>query len=352
MSTNRRPRGLTRVELIVLIVIVVVLVGLIIPAVDSAREAGRRASCMNKTRQIGLAFQNYASTFNNSFPPSASLTKAPDGTGTVGGWSFLVRLLPFMEYDALYKTLPTRWRSGGHLEPSDHYGDEHPAQRIRLPKQSAGVHAAAISGHHQLQGHGSHDPRQPCDGREPAGNAAVWHHVADPWHTAASSRWCDISRHRQLPACRHPRRPFAYDLHDRNDRRGCQPLDGWQRGHAGRYAAEQFAHGHDTASHRITTSPRPVLTTLRAQTPPSRKPVCEHSSRMISALQVPMLASTKIPGFGQTPPAYGPSSMHPGVVICGMGDGSVQPISKQIDAANLFFLITKNNNDPFWALAP
>jgi len=33
-----------------------------------------------------------------------------------------------------------------------------------------------------------------------------------------------------------------------------------------------------------------------------------------------------------------------------MGDGSVQAISQQIDAANLFFLITKNNNDPFYAL--
>ena len=53
------------------------------------------------------------------------------------------------------------------------------------------------------------------------------------------------------------------------------------------------------------------------------------------------------PGFGTTPPAYGPSSMHPGVVICGMGDGSVQRISKEIDAANLFFMITKNDNDPF-----
>ena len=39
--------------------------------------------------------------------------------------------------------------------------------------------------------------------------------------------------------------------------------------------------------------------------------------------------------------------MHPGVVICGMGDGSTQVLSKEIDAANFFFLITKNNSDPF-----
>jgi hypothetical protein len=40
--------------------------------------------------------------------------------------------------------------------------------------------------------------------------------------------------------------------------------------------------------------------------------------------------------------------MHPAVVTCGMGDGSVQALSKRIDAANLFFLITKNNSDPFY----
>ena len=102
-------------------------------------------------------------------------------------------------------------------------------------------------GHHQLQGHGRHHTRQPCDGGEPAGNAAVWHHVADPWHRAASSRWCDISRQRHYPLPTSGR-PFAYHLHDRNDRRGCQPLDRRQRGHAGRPAAEQFAHGHHAAS--------------------------------------------------------------------------------------------------------
>jgi len=53
-------------------------------------------------------------------------------------------------------------------------------------------------------------------------------------------------------------------------------------------------------------------------------------------------------GFSQIPPAYGPSSMHPKVVICGTGDGSVQAMSKQIDAATLFIWITKSNDDPIY----
>ncbi len=53
------------------------------------------------------------------------------------------------------------------------------------------------------------------------------------------------------------------------------------------------------------------------------------------------------PGFSKTAPAYGPSSGHPGIVNCGMADGSVQSLSKQIDAAAFFFMITKNGSDPF-----
>ena len=58
------------------------------------------------------------------------------------------------------------------------------------------------------------------------------------------------------------------------------------------------------------------------------------------------------PGFGKTPPAWGPSSGHPLVVIVCMGDGSSQAISKQIDAANLSFLITKNGSELDSSLLP
>jgi hypothetical protein len=47
------------------------------------------------------------------------------------------------------------------------------------------------------------------------------------------------------------------------------------------------------------------------------------------------------------PSKYGPSSAHPAVAIVTMGDGSVMAMNKRCDAANLWFLITKNGNDPF-----
>src|SRR5271166_2714452 len=114
MVTTRSRRGFTLVELLVVIAIIGILIGLLLPAINAAREAGRRASCLNKVRQIGLAFANYASTFNNTFPPSAQLfkTSATATTSTVGGYSFLVKLLSFMEYDYIYKTLPQALTGG------------------------------------------------------------------------------------------------------------------------------------------------------------------------------------------------------------------------------------------------
>jgi hypothetical protein len=54
------------------------------------------------------------------------------------------------------------------------------------------------------------------------------------------------------------------------------------------------------------------------------------------------------PGWAKAPPAYGPSSMHPQVIIVGYCDGTSMALSKKLDPAMLFFGITKNGNDPMW----
>jgi prepilin-type N-terminal cleavage/methylation domain-containing protein/prepilin-type processing-associated H-X9-DG protein len=99
-----RRRGFTLIELLVVISIIAVLIALLLPAVQSAREAARRAQCVNNLKQIALAMHNYHDQFD-SFP-SGDLAGGtnPNGsdwwTGFWWPWAWLV--LPQMEQAPLY----------------------------------------------------------------------------------------------------------------------------------------------------------------------------------------------------------------------------------------------------------
>jgi len=102
MSAHRSRRGFTLIELLVVIAIIAILVGLLLPAVQQAREAARRSSCKNNLKQIGLALHNYLGT-HTVFPPSVCVSGDPMSGYLAGGqWSIHARILPFVDQANAY----------------------------------------------------------------------------------------------------------------------------------------------------------------------------------------------------------------------------------------------------------
>src|SRR6266550_3798894 len=103
-------RGFTLIELLVVIAIIAVLVSLLLPAVQQAREAARRAQCKNNLHNIGLAFHNYHSSFD-VFPPAyvgepgntGPATPPPGQSANVHG--FTEYILPYMDQGGVYNLI-------------------------------------------------------------------------------------------------------------------------------------------------------------------------------------------------------------------------------------------------------
>ena len=120
MSIGLRPRraGFTLIELLVVIAIIALLVALLLPAVQSAREASRRTQCVNNLKQIGIALNNYHASIS-SFPVgfqyrrtdggAAGTITADDGLELHYRWSVLAQVSPFLEQAQVFNSLNFDW---------------------------------------------------------------------------------------------------------------------------------------------------------------------------------------------------------------------------------------------------
>src|SRR5512136_477151 len=93
----KKNRAFTLVELLVVIAIIGILIALLLPAVQAAREAARRSSCLNNLTQLGLAVQNYEMA-RRTYPPGTINETGPIVNQPTGyHMSWLVQILPYME---------------------------------------------------------------------------------------------------------------------------------------------------------------------------------------------------------------------------------------------------------------
>ncbi len=122
----KKLHGFTLVELLVVIAIIGILVALLLPAIQAAREAARRAECANRMKQLGIALHNYHDTYK-TFPPSAINPGSYQAAVANGSYKPLIDMaagqrvrnitgyiliLPFLEQQPLYDQIDLKYAVG------------------------------------------------------------------------------------------------------------------------------------------------------------------------------------------------------------------------------------------------
>jgi prepilin-type N-terminal cleavage/methylation domain-containing protein/prepilin-type processing-associated H-X9-DG protein len=97
-------RGFTLIELLVVMAIIGVLIALLLPAVQAAREAARRAQCVNNLKQIGIALHNYDQAYQ-TFPPGYVENVSSTGDDLGPGWGWASMLLPQLEQAPIFSSI-------------------------------------------------------------------------------------------------------------------------------------------------------------------------------------------------------------------------------------------------------
>jgi prepilin-type N-terminal cleavage/methylation domain-containing protein len=155
MELSRLSRGrhaFTLIELLVVIAIIAVLIGLLLPAIQKAREAASNAQCQNNLKQIGVAMHAHHDALDR-FPPGGANDQPPFGTGVPNsqnwGSSWMVYILPYIEQNGLFQQWVFQGNSGyanakdnqlvSGVEIKTYFCPSSPLPHFRAPNQTNAV---------------------------------------------------------------------------------------------------------------------------------------------------------------------------------------------------------------------
>jgi prepilin-type N-terminal cleavage/methylation domain-containing protein/prepilin-type processing-associated H-X9-DG protein len=342
----RARAAFTLIELLVVIAIIGILVALLLPAVQAARESGRRAQCGNHLKQWGLALINYHDTFQ-AFPMANAQNYAPN----LHGWSAQARLLPFVEETDLQNTIdfsqPAFTGPWNSLTPNPAFTKTFatPFSILFCPSDGApttnvGAGGAVYAGINYFCSTGSgtkanYDIRWRTDGLVYENSGVRYSDILDgASHTVFMSESVrSIGTDFTLPAGQRPRFPYQATLNGSTGiNSGLQPVPGlaptggaWQAGPDGVI--------YDPNLETIW----PTLTGWRGAGSAAirgRGTSWAHAGHMSTLTNGYTTPNSRIPdivthhtGF------FAPRSYHPGGAMAAMGDGSVRLLSNGVDAA-------------------
>jgi len=281
--------GFTLVELLVVIAIIAVLIGLLLPAVQSAREAARRSSCTNNLKQIGVGLLGHEGA-RGRFPP---------GFSNANGWAVTTFILPFVEQSQLFDQLDTnrpmnvadpvtlslvRTVINSYLCPSSTESDR--TRNTKFSVSSGGGAAQQIGLCNYAGFSGSQDLRCTSAVNSPNGMFS----------------WDSTTRIRDI-------------------------TDG---------TSKTFAFTEKTSVSR--QSPFGTVNHIGGVWAGVSHP-CGNATSVPNGFENIRYAQTQaMPGWsminGLGTYQFGPSSLHPGGVLCLMADGAVRFVSESIDASN------------------